>query len=84
MSCVRVVLCVINLVFAFFSPSIEENFVTWKEAMWPAVCQYFGVNSSQSTANIREYKLTIHTDLPSEKVFVGESNRLGAFAKQKS
>lgn len=64
--------------------NIEENFVTWKEAMWPAVCQYFGVNSSESSANAREYKLSVHTDLPPEKVFVGEANRLGAFAKQKS
>ena len=64
--------------------SIEENFLTWKESMWPAVCQYFGVNSAQTNANIREYKLAIHTDLPSDRVFVGESNRLGSFSKQKS
>ena len=57
--------------------------MTWSEALWPAVCQKFGVDSSQGTSNAREYTLTVHSDLSPERVFTGEPQRLGSFANQK-
>ena len=63
--------------------SIEEDFVTWKEGLWPAVIQSFGVDTSQAVQIGREYEITVHTDLASDKVFCGEPNRLGSFNKQK-
>ena len=63
--------------------SIEEDFVTWSEGLWPAVCQKFGIDSSQQTKNVREYTLTVHSDLSLELVFSGEPQRLGSFANQK-
>ena len=63
--------------------SIEEDFITWKEGLWPAVIQFFGIDTSQATQVGREYELTIHNDLASDRVFCGEPNRLGSFAKQK-
>ena len=47
------------------------------------VCQQFGVDSSQQAAMAREYQVTVHEDLPKEKVFVGEPHRLGSFQTQK-
>lgn len=26
--------------------SIEEDFVTWREKFWPAVCEHFGVEAT--------------------------------------
>ena len=63
--------------------SIEEDFVTWKEGLWPALCQAFGIDSSSQENMVREYVLTEHTDLPPEKVFTGEPHRLGSYKNQK-
>ena len=57
--------------------------MTWKEGLWPAVCQHFGIDSSLVLGNVREYRLTLHPDLPGEKVFVGEPHRLGSLLTQK-
>ena len=47
------------------------------------MCEQFGVDSSQQSAMVREYQLTVHQDLPKEKVFVGEPHRLGSYQNQK-
>ena len=64
--------------------SIEEDFVTWKEGLWPVVCEQFGMDSSLQSAMAREYTLTLHSDLPTERVFAGEPHRLGSYQNQKS
>ena len=64
--------------------SIEEDFVTWKEQLWPVVCQHFDIDSSQALQVGREYEVTVHTDLPAEKVFSGEPSRLGSLKQQKT
>lgn len=66
------------------SYSIEEDFVTWKEGLWPAVCHAFDIDSSSQESLMREYALTEHTDLPPEKIFSGEPHRLGSYQNQKS
>ena len=58
--------------------------MTWKEELWPTVCQQFGVDSSQQGTMAREYQLTVHEDLAKEKVFVGEPHRLGSYQTQKA
>ena len=69
----------------FFSPlcSIEEDFVTWKENLWSSVCQKFGIDGSEQGTIVREYELTVHTNLPPEKIYIGEPHRLGTFEHQK-
>ncbi|XP_059147602.1 NADPH--cytochrome P450 reductase-like [Physella acuta] len=64
--------------------NIEEDFVTWKEKFWPAVCSYFGVEATGENVNTRQYALTpVPEDLPKEKIFTGEPARVGSFTNQK-
>ncbi|XP_033627746.1 NADPH--cytochrome P450 reductase-like [Asterias rubens] len=63
--------------------NMEEDFVTWREQFWPAVCQRFGVQATGDESSIRQYSLQLHDELPSEKVFSGEVARLGSFRTQK-
>lgn len=65
------------------SCSIEEDFVTWKENLWPTVCQKFGIDSSEQVGIVREYELTVHEEMTPEWVFTGEPHRLGTFQNQK-
>jgi len=65
------------------SCSIEEDFVTWKEGLWPSLCEAFGIDSSSQENMVREYVLTEYTDLPPEKIFTGEPHRLGSYKNQK-
>lgn len=34
----------LNLSFAL--ASLEEDFITWREQFWPAVCEHFGVEAT--------------------------------------
>ncbi|KAH3886012.1 NADPH--cytochrome P450 reductase-like [Dreissena polymorpha] len=63
--------------------NIEEDFVTWREKFWPAVCEQFGVEPTGDQFNIRQYNLTVHDDLSQEKVFKGEIARLRSFENQR-
>ncbi|XP_046840144.1 NADPH--cytochrome P450 reductase-like [Xenia sp. Carnegie-2017] len=64
---------------------IEKDFVTWKEKMWPAVLEYFGIDMNAITLsqdNIRQYDLNIHTDLSKDKVFSGEMGKVNSYNNQ--
>ncbi|CAG5125401.1 unnamed protein product, partial [Candidula unifasciata] len=64
--------------------NIEEDFVTWREKFWPAVCANFGVEATGENVNTRQYALTpLADDFPKEKIFTGEVARVGSFANQK-
>ncbi|XP_050023019.1 NADPH--cytochrome P450 reductase isoform X2 [Dermacentor andersoni] len=63
--------------------NIEEDFVTWKERFWNAVCENFHLEISGEDINLRQYQLIVHTDLPDEKVFHGEISRLNSYTTQK-
>ena len=66
--------------------SIENDFVTWKEDMWPAVLEHYGIDLESLTFSqglIRQYDLAIHTDLPDETVFSGEMAKLKSLIHQK-
>lgn len=58
--------------------------MTWKENLWPSVCQRFGIDVSEQGGIVREYQLTVHTDTPPERIFEGEPHRLGTYDNQKS
>ncbi|XP_039251885.2 NADPH--cytochrome P450 reductase-like [Styela clava] len=65
--------------------NIEEDFVTWKEGFWPAVCQNLGVESSGEDVSFRAYTLTVHdTDvLNMETVYTGEVARIKSYKNQR-
>ncbi|XP_026047582.1 P450 (cytochrome) oxidoreductase b isoform X1 [Astatotilapia calliptera] len=63
--------------------NLEEDFVSWREQFWPAVCQHFGVEASGDESSIRQYELKEHTDINMNKVYTGEIGRLKSFEVQK-
>ncbi|XP_011496743.1 PREDICTED: NADPH--cytochrome P450 reductase isoform X2 [Ceratosolen solmsi marchali] len=64
--------------------NIEDDFITWKDKFWPAVCEYFNIEGAGEDVSIRQYKLTEHVDIPVEKVYSGEIARLHAFKNQRA
>ncbi|KYN41090.1 NADPH--cytochrome P450 reductase [Trachymyrmex septentrionalis] len=64
--------------------NIEDDFITWKDKFWPAVCEFFGIEGAGEDVSIRQYKLTEHVDLPADRIYIGELARLHSFANQRS
>lgn len=63
--------------------NLEEDFITWREQFWPAVCEHFGVEATGEESSIRQYELVVHTDIDAAKVYVGEMGRLKSYENQK-
>ncbi|XKL60361.1 hypothetical protein PGB90_001377 [Kerria lacca] len=63
--------------------NIEDDFITWKDKFWPAVCEYFNIESTGDDVSIRQYKLTEHTDFDVDKIFTGEVARINSFKNQR-
>ncbi|KAJ8342848.1 hypothetical protein SKAU_G00327760 [Synaphobranchus kaupii] len=63
--------------------NLEEDFVSWREQFWPAVCEHFGVEATGEESSIRQYELVLHTDINMNKVYTGELGRLKSFETQK-
>ncbi|XP_045475185.1 NADPH--cytochrome P450 reductase isoform X2 [Harmonia axyridis] len=64
--------------------NIEEDFITWKDKFWPAVCEYFGIESTGEEVNMRQYRLKEYSpDDPPKRLFVGEMSRLLSLKNQR-
>lgn len=63
--------------------NIEEDFITWKDEFWPAVCGFFGLESSAEDISVRQYSLTEHADIEKDRIFTGEVARLHSFTTQR-
>jgi len=64
--------------------NIEDDFVSWRERFWPAVCEKFGIEATGEDITMRQYTLTVHDEtLPKEKIFKGEPARLNSYNTQK-
>ncbi|XP_023675147.2 NADPH--cytochrome P450 reductase isoform X1 [Paramormyrops kingsleyae] len=63
--------------------NLEEDFVSWREQFWPAVCEHFGVEATGEDCSIRQYKLVVHSDVNMSEVYMGELYRLKSFKNQK-
>ncbi|KAM9317928.1 P450 (cytochrome) oxidoreductase b [Pholidichthys leucotaenia] len=64
--------------------NLEEDFVSWREQFWPAVCEYFGVEAQGEETSIRQYELKVYKDINMNEVFTGEIARLKTYEHQKS
>jgi NADPH-ferrihemoprotein reductase len=64
--------------------NIEEDFISWKDRFWPAVCEKFGVEASGEDVSIRQYRLVAHDEtLAREKIYTGEVARLHSYRNQR-
>eukprot|EP01137_Pigoraptor_chileana_P000700 Opistho-2@37287 len=64
--------------------NLEEDFVNWKQAMWPALCTHFGlpVPDMSQQKSLRQYTLKTYESAPTQGVFIGEMFRIGSYSKQ--
>ncbi|XP_066157348.1 NADPH--cytochrome P450 reductase [Euwallacea fornicatus] len=62
--------------------NIEDDFITWKDKFWPAVCEFFGIESTGEDISMRQYRLVEHED-NIDRVFTGEMGRLHSHKNQR-
>lgn len=65
--------------------NLEDDFITWKEAFWTAVCIEFGIEASSEDFNTRQYehKVLAEGDYKEDKVYKGEVARLRSYITQR-
>lgn len=61
---------------------MEEDFLTWKDKLWPSVLDFFGMELKMQEVSMRQYRLVI-PEVPSERVFTGEIARLRSYVTQR-
>lgn len=71
------------LIYTFYY-SIEDDFITWKDRFWPAVCEYFGIESTGEDVLIRQYRLLEQPDVSPDRIYSGEVARLHSLENQRS
>lgn len=64
--------------------NIEDDFITWKDGLWPTVCEYFGIEASGEDVSVRQYRVTEHDkeNLP-DRIYTGEIARIFSYINQK-
>merc|ERR1719445_2085421 len=65
--------------------NLEDDFITWKEHFWAAVCEEFNIEASGDDFNTRqfEHKVLGEGDFNPEKVYTGEVARLRSYVTQR-
>ncbi|KAF4527910.1 hypothetical protein B566_EDAN011301 [Ephemera danica] len=63
--------------------NIEDDFITWKDRFWPAVCEYFGIEAMGEDVSVRQYRLTVHEEVNREKIYTGEVARIHSLKNQR-
>ncbi|VEN47886.1 unnamed protein product [Callosobruchus maculatus] len=62
--------------------NIEDDFITWKDKFWPAVCEFFHIESTGEDVSMRQYRMEEY-DEPPERIFTGEMARLHSLKNQR-
>ncbi|KAJ0180556.1 hypothetical protein K1T71_003960 [Dendrolimus kikuchii] len=65
--------------------NIEDDFITWKDKFWPAVCEKFNIESTGEEELTRQFRLVTHDpeELQPNTVFSGEIARLQSLQVQR-
>ena len=65
--------------------NLEDDFITWKEAFWAALCVEFKIEASSEEFNTRQYehKVLGEGDFKPEKLYTGEVARLRSYITQR-
>ncbi|KAL7738782.1 hypothetical protein ACLKA6_014557 [Drosophila palustris] len=63
--------------------NIEDDFITWKDRFWPAVCDHFGIEGSGEEVLIRQYRLLEQPDVQPDRIYTGEIARLHSMENQR-
>merc|ERR1719297_49225 len=65
--------------------NLEDDFITWKEAFWAAVCAEVNIEASSEEFNTRQYehKELGEGDYKPEKLYTGEVARLRSYVTQR-
>uniref|UniRef100_A0A1A9UHQ5 NADPH--cytochrome P450 reductase n=1 Tax=Glossina austeni TaxID=7395 RepID=A0A1A9UHQ5_GLOAU len=63
--------------------NIEDDFITWKDRFWPAVCDNFGIEGSGEEVLIRQFRLLEHNDVQPDRIYTGEVARLHSLQNQR-
>lgn len=63
--------------------NIEDDFITWKDRFWPAVCEHFGIEATGEDVSVRQYQLTEHPEINPDRVYTGEVARLHSLKNQR-
>lgn len=63
--------------------NIEDDFITWKDKFWPAVCDNFGIESTGEDVSMRQYRLVEYKDDLPERIYTGEMARLHSLTNQR-
>lgn len=69
--------------FILISCSIEDDFITWKDRFWPAVCDYFDIESTGEEVLSRQYGLVEHPEMSTDRIYTGEIARLHSLSNQR-
>ncbi|XP_030377483.1 NADPH--cytochrome P450 reductase [Scaptodrosophila lebanonensis] len=63
--------------------NIEDDFITWKDRFWPAVCDFFGIEGGGEEVLIRQYRLLEQPDVLPDRIYTGEIARLHSMQNQR-
>jgi len=63
--------------------NIEDDFITWKDKFWPAVCDHFGIESTGEDVSVRQYRLQEFKEELPERIYTGEMARLNSLSNQR-
>ncbi|XP_017048388.1 NADPH--cytochrome P450 reductase [Drosophila ficusphila] len=63
--------------------NIEDDFITWKDRFWPAVCDHFGIEGGGEEVLIRQYRLLEQPEVQPDRIYTGEIARLHSLQNQR-
>ncbi|XP_014102503.1 NADPH--cytochrome P450 reductase isoform X1 [Bactrocera oleae] len=63
--------------------NIEDDFITWKDRFWPAVCDFFGIEGGGEEVLMRQYRLLEQPNVQPDRIYTGEIARLHSLQNQR-